>query len=109
MSEIDVNQALALSGGEEAMGLGDIDILNDSKGNAEQDLSKVDESDSVVMDDTPVDPQGKVVPEAIHQELVDNTNNKKVSSDEEDEDDEEPGLDKYLDTIMIDMTMSVVT
>ena len=47
MSEIDVNQALALSGGEEAMGLGDIDILNDSKGNAEQDLSKVDETESV--------------------------------------------------------------
>ena len=70
MSEIDVNQALALSGGEEAMGLGDIDILNDSKGNAEQDLSKVDESESVVMDDTPGDQPGKVVPEAIHQELV---------------------------------------
>ena len=62
-----------------------------------------------VLNDTPGDPRGKVVPEAIHQELVDNTGNKEVASDEEDEDDEEPGLDKYLDTIMIDMTMSVVT
>ena len=65
-------------------------------------------SESVVLEDNTGDQTGKVVPEAIHQELVDNTGNKEVVSDEEDEDEEEPGLDKYLDTFMIDMTMSVV-
>ena len=55
----------------------------------------MDKSDSVVMDETSVDQQVKVVPEAIHQELVDITGNKGVTSDEEDEDEEDPGLDKY--------------
>ena len=45
-------------------------ILNESKEISEQDLFHVDESEGV-MDDTPADPQVKVVPEAIHQELVD--------------------------------------
>ena len=107
MSEFDVNQALNLSGGEESMEQEDLAILNESKENSEQDLPKVAESDSVI-DKTPIDPQVKVVPEAIHQELVDKTGKKGVTSDEEDEDEEEPGLDKYLDTFMIDMTMSVV-
>ena len=39
------------SGDEETMTLGDHDILNDSKEPAEQDPSKVDKSESVVMDD----------------------------------------------------------
>ena len=82
MSDIDVNQALALSGGEEYMEQEDLDILNESKVNAKQDLSKVDKSDGV-MDDTPADPQVKVVPEATHQELVDTTGKKGVTSDEE--------------------------
>ena len=34
--------------------------------------------------------------------------NKEVTSEEEEEEAEEPGLDEYLDNIMVDMTMSHV-
>ena len=35
-----------------------------------------------------------------------NTGNKEVTSEEEEEEAEEPGLEQYLDNIMVDMTMS---
>ena len=82
MSDINVNQALALSGGEESMENDDLDNLNESKENAEQDLDKSDG----VMEVTPADPQVKVVPEATYQELVE-TGNKRITSDNEDEND----------------------
>ena len=61
--ELDVNQILALSGGEEPIEQEDQDILEDSKDFTEQDLAKVDEGESV-MEVTPADHQVKVVPEA---------------------------------------------
>ena len=54
------------------------------------------------------DPTGKVDLEAIHKDTVDNTGNKEITSEEEEGDDEEPGIDMYLDNIMVDMTMSQV-
>ena len=54
------------------------------------------------------DPKGKVVHEAINKDSVASTGNKEVTSGEEEEEAEEPGLDEYLDNIMVDMTMSDV-
>ena len=55
-------------------------------------------------------PEAKVVTVASLQEKVPATGNQITSDDEEEDDDdkEEYGVDKYLDTMMIDMTMSVV-
>ena len=52
----DVDQALTLIGGEELMEQEDLDILNESRETAEQDLSEVDEG-ADVMEVTPGDPQ----------------------------------------------------
>ena len=61
------------------------------------------------MIDNSDDTIGKVVQETINKDSVASTGNKEVTSEEEEEEEEEaeePGLDQYLDNIMVDMTMS---
>ena len=68
---------------------------------------EVTPSDQLVI----VVPEAKIVPEASLQEIVPATGNQVTSEVEEEEnenDDEEDGLDRYLDTMMIDMTISAV-
>ena len=71
----------------------DHDILDDSKDFNEQDLSKVDEGETV-MEVTSADqqvmvvPEAKVVPEANLQEIVPATGNQITSDDEEEDDDD---------------------
>ena len=82
----------------------------------EQDRTKVDESEAA-MEVTPPDqlvnvvPEAKIVPEASLQETVPATGNQVTSDVEEEEndnDEEEDVLDRYLNTMMIVMTMSLV-
>ena len=61
------------------------------------------------MIDNSDDTIGKVVQETINKDSVASTGNKEVTSEEEEEEEEEaeePGLDQYLDNIMVDMNMS---
>ena len=71
-------------------------------------MANVDESEAVDMIDNSVDEVGKVAQETKNKDSVANTGNKEVTSEEEEEEAEEPGLDEYLDNIMVDMTMSHV-
>ena len=71
-------------------------------------MTKVDKSEIVDRMDNTGDPKGKVVHDPIKIDSVACIGNKEVTSEEEEEEAEEPGLDKYLDNIMVDMTMSHV-
>ena len=114
-SEPDLNHLLANSSGEETMEHEELVYLDDSLNPTEQD-QQVDKSETA-MEVTPSDqlvivvPEAKIVTEASLQEIVPAIGNQVTNEAEEEEnenDDEEDSLDRYLDTMMIDMTMSIV-
>ena len=88
----------------------ELDFLDDSLNLTEQDQTKVDKSEAA-MEVTPPDQLVNVVPKASLQETILATGNQVTSDVEEEEndnDEEEDVLDRYLNTMMIVMTMSLV-